>query len=92
VEKLCKKFINSEDQSRKWIADQLWRAFPEATSEKQLSKLVAEVLTTKRRSVHWKTVNNWLQHDHAPHFRYVMPILFLVLGERLLDLIDSEAA
>lgn len=82
--------LTGEEAEQRWFVGLLWRAFPEARSEKELSELVAEVLTTDRRPVHPKTVKNWLRQANTPHFRYVMRILALVGAESVFEILDPE--
>ena len=92
LEKLCRKSSIPEEIERKWFAGLLWKAFPEANSLEELADLVAEVLTTDKRPVNPKTVRNWLNLDHAPHFRYVIRVIALAGAESLFEIIDAEAA
>ena len=92
MEKLCRKSSIPEETERKWFAGLLWKAFPEATSFEELADLVAEVLTTEQRSVNPKTVRNWLNLDHTPHFRYVIRVIAMAGAESLFEIIDAEAA
>lgn len=92
VEKLYRKSTCREENERRWFAGLLWRAFPEAISQEELAELVADVLTTDKRPVHPKTVRNWLNLDHAPHFRYVIRVIAMAGAESLFDIIDAEAA
>lgn len=92
MEKLCRKSSKPEETERKWFAGLLWKAFPEAISQEELANLVAEVLTTDKRPVHPKTVRNWLNLDHAPHFRYVIRVIAMAGAESLFEIIDAEAA
>ncbi|WP_259912738.1 hypothetical protein [Jannaschia sp. M317] len=82
----------SEDAGLAWFARQLWRAFPEATSENELADLVAELLTTDARDVHPRTVRNWLRGENTPHFRYMLAVLSLAGAEAVFDLIDENAS
>lgn len=84
--------MSPEEAERHWFASLLWRAFPEARSENELSELVAEVLTTERRRIHPKTVRNWLRCENTPHFRYVIRILALAGAESIFEIIDVEDA
>lgn len=90
VEKLYRNCITAEEAERKWFAGLLWKAFPEARSEEELSDLVAKVLTTDQRPVHPKTVRNWLRLNNAPHFRYVMRVIAMAGAESLFQIIDRE--
>lgn len=92
MEKLCRKSRLGEEIERKWFAGLLWAAFPEANSQEELADLVAEALATDSRPVNPKTVRNWLNLDHAPHFRYVIRVIAMAGAESLFDLIDAEAA
>lgn len=92
MEKLYRNGLTPEEAERRWFAGLLWKAFPEAHSEEELSGLVAEVLTTDRRPVHPKTVRNWLRCDNTPHFRYVMRVLAMAGAESLFQIIDRESA
>lgn len=92
VEKLCRKSHFGEEIERKWFAGLLWAAFPEANSQEELADLVAAALATDSRPVNPKTVRNWLNLDHAPHFRYVIRVIAMAGAESLFDLIDAEAA
>lgn len=76
---------------RQWFANLLWRAFPEATSENELSHLVAEMLTDRTCTIHPKTVRNWLRCENTPHFRYVMRVIALAGAEAVIDFIYPEA-
>lgn len=89
-EKSYRKHLDPEEAERRWFAGLLWKAFPEARSEHELSKLVAEVLTTERRPVHPKTVRNWLRCENTPSFKYVMRVLALAGAESLFQIIDPE--
>lgn len=91
IEKSYRNGMTPEEAERRWFADLLWKAFPEARSENELSELVAEVLTTEKRPIHPKTVRNWLRCDNSPHFRYVMRVLALAGAESLFDFFDNEA-
>lgn len=79
-----------EEAERRWFAGLLWKAFPDARSENELSELVSEVLTTDLRPVHPKTVRNWLRCDNSPHFRYVMQVVAMAGAECLFEIIDGE--
>lgn len=95
VEKLCTKSaggISREEAELRWFASLLWRAFPEARSERELSELAAEVLTTSRRPIHWKTVRNWLRAEATPHFRYYIPVIAMAGAESIFEIIDAEDA
>lgn len=92
VEKLYRKRATPEEEERRWFANLLWTAFPDAHSEEQLSELVSEVLTTEMRPVHPKTVRNWLRCDNSPHFRYVMRVIAMAGAESLFQIIDREGA
>lgn len=80
------------EAERKFIADALWKAFPEARSEAELASLVAEVLTTEARPIHARTVRNWLRGENTPHWRYVVPILSMAGAEAVFDMIWGKAA
>lgn len=80
----------SEEIERKWFADLLWEAFPEARSDNELSELAAEVLTKGNRPVDSRTVRNWLRLTHAPHYRYVPRVYALAKSERLFDMIFGK--
>ncbi len=90
IEKSFRNGLTPEEAERRWFADLLWKAFPEARSENELAELVAEVLTTERRPIHPKTVRNWLRCDNSPHFRYVMRVLAMAGAESLFDIFDPE--
>lgn len=90
MEKSYRNGLTQEEAERKWFAGLLWKAFPEARSENELSELVAEVLTTDKLPVHAKTVKNWLRCDNAPHFRYVMRVFAMAGAESLFQIIDAE--
>lgn len=92
LEKLYRNCSPLEEIERKLFAEMLWKAFPSAISENQLSEMVAEVLTEEHRPIHPKTVVNWLRLDNAPHFRYVIRIFALVGAEGIFQMIDAEAA
>jgi hypothetical protein len=89
LEKSYRNCISAEEIERRWFADLLWTAFPEARSENELADLVAEVLTTDRRPVHAKTVKNWLRGSNAPHFRYVLPVIGLAGAESVFAIIEG---
>lgn len=76
---------------RVWFADLLWKAFPEAKSENELSELAAAVLSSASRPVTARTVRNWLRHDNTPHFRYVLKVIALVHAEKVISLFDPGA-
>lgn len=90
LEKSFRNEMSQEDMERKWFADLLWKAFPDAQSENELSELVAEVLTTEKRPIHPRTVRNWLRCDNSPSFRYVMRILAMAGAEAIFQIIDAE--
>lgn len=90
LEKSYGNCIAPEDAERKWFAGLLWKAFPEARSENDLSELVADVLATEKRPIHPRTVRNWIRCDNTPHFRYVMRIIALAGAESLFQIIDAE--
>lgn len=90
IEKTFRNGMTAEEAERRWFAELLWKAFPEARSENQLAELVAEVLTTERRPINPRTVRNWLRCENAPHFRYVTRVLALAGAECLFDLFDPE--
>lgn len=90
IEKSFRNGMTAEEAERRWFAEILWKAFPEARSENQLAGLVAEVLTTERRPINPRTVRNWLRCENSPHFRYVMRVLALAGAEGLFDLFDPE--
>lgn len=92
VKNFAQNASDRDEVEKRRFARMLWKAFPEATSERELAELVAEVLTNEQQPVHWKTVRNWLQGDNTPHFRYVMRVIALVGIECLLDIIDVEDA
>lgn len=91
IEKSYRNCMAPEDAERRWFADVLWKAFPEARSENELAELVAEVLTTEKRSIHPRTVRNWLRCENTPHFRYIMRVLAMAGAESLFDIFDPEA-
>lgn len=90
MEKSFRKSLSCEETERRWFADLLWQAFPEAQSEHELADIVAEVLTTDRREVHPRTVRNWLRGENAPHFRYVLPVIGLAGAESVFAIIEGE--
>ena len=90
IEKSYRNGLAPEDAERRWFAEILWKAFPEARSENELAELVAAVLTDERRPIHPRTVRNWLRCENAPSFRYVMRVLALASAETLFDAIDPE--
>lgn len=92
MEKSYRKCGVSEEVELARFGRLLWRAFPEARSEHDLSEIAAAVLSTEGRNVHPKTVRNWLHGDNAPHFRYVIRVLALAGAESVFELIDPEAA
>ena len=92
VEKSYRKSGPSEEVELARFGRLLWRAFPSARSEHDLSEIAAAVLSTEGRKVHPKTVRNWLHGDNAPHFRYVIRVLALAGAESVFDLIDPEVS
>lgn len=90
IEKSFRNGLAPEDAERRWFAGLLWKAFPDARSENDLTELVAEVLTTERRPIHPRTVRNWLRCENAPSFKYVMRVLALAGAESLFDIFDPE--
>ena len=92
MEKLCRKSHLGEEIERRWFAGLLWKAFPAAHSQEELAELVAVELSADGRPVNPKTVKNWLNLDHAPHFRYVIRVIAIAGPESLFDVIDEEAA
>lgn len=90
IEKSFRKGRTAEDLERRWFADLLWKAFPEARSENELAHLVAEVLTTDRRPINPRTVRNWLRCDNSPHYRYVTRVIAMAGAECIFDLFDQE--
>lgn len=85
-----KSALTAEAAERAWFAGLLWRAFPEASTENELSQIVASVLTSDRRPVEARTVRNWLRQENAPHFRYVLAVIALVGAEAVFQMIDPE--
>ncbi len=92
LEKSYRNCMTPHEAELDWFAGLMWKAFPEAKSENELSELVAEVLTTERRPVHPKTVRNWLRKLNAPHFRYVIRVIALVGAESVFQIIDVDDA
>lgn len=82
--------LSPEDAERAWFAGLLWRAFPEAHSETELSEMVAEVLTTEKRPVTPRAVRHWLRKENTPHFRYVLRVIALVGAESIFQVIAPE--
>ncbi len=82
--------LSPEDAERAWFASLLWRAFPEADSENDLSELAAEVLTSDCRPVTARTVRNWLRQENTPHFRYVLAVIALAGSETVFQILDPE--
>ncbi len=80
-----------EERAREWFAAQLWRAFPEAKTDNDLSELVAAALTCEGRPITPRTVRNWLACKNTPHFRYVPMVLALSGMEAVTDLVFGEA-
>lgn len=92
-ERSCQKYRNGltrEEAERSWMVRQMWRAFPEATSENELARLVAEHLSKEGRPVEERTVRYWLRQVTTPNWRYVVPILALAGSEAVFDLIFPE--
>ncbi|MER2509122.1 hypothetical protein [Amaricoccus sp.] len=81
-----------EEAERAWFAGLLWKAFPEARSENELADLAAEVLSSARRSVHPRTVRNWLRCENSPHFRYVLQVIAMAGAESVFQIIGPEEA
>lgn len=92
VEKSYRNCSRTEEADLARFGRLLWRAFPQAKSENELSELAADVLSTDGRQVHPKTVRNWLHGDNSPHFRYVIRVLALAGAESVFYLIDPEDA
>lgn len=74
-----------------WFVRALWKAFPEAKSEHELSEKVAEFLSSDGHEVTPRAVRYWLREDTAPHFNYVFPILALAGAEAVLERIFGTA-
>ena len=91
IEKSFRNNMTPEEAERRWFANLLWAAFPEANSPNELAEIVAEVLTTERRPVDPRTVRNWLNCDNAPSFRYIFRVLALAGAESLFDIINPES-
>lgn len=92
-EKACgnlRRDLSPEDAERAWVARQIWKAFPEATSENEVCELAAEVLSKTGRPVTPRAVRNWLRQENTPHFRYVLAILALAGVEAVFQIMDPE--
>ena len=82
--------LTSQEAELEWVVRMLWRAFPEADSENELSDLVADHLSVEGREVSPRTVRYWLRKETSPHFRYIVRILALAGAESAFDLIFSK--
>ena len=78
------KSIRKDAGHLTWFIRVLWKAFPEATSEHELSELVAEFLSKEGQTVTPRTVRYWLRQDTTPHFNSVFPILVLAGAESVM--------
>lgn len=91
MEKSCTKFpADREAAELTWFTNLLWTSFPEAQSERELCDLVSDVLSTEKRSIHWKTVRGWLRQETTPNFRYVVPVIAMAGAECIFQIIDNE--
>lgn len=97
VEKSCRKSVRTaagaaqdEEAELARFVCLLRRAFPGTASDHELSETAAAVLSTRRRTVHPKTVRNWLNGDNTPHFRHVMRVLAIAGAEAVFGLLDPE--
>lgn len=90
IETSFRNGLTPEQAERRWFANLLWKAFPEARSENHLAELVADVLTDDRRPVTPRAVRNWLREENTPHFRYVIRALALAGTESLFDMLDQR--
>lgn len=79
--KSCRK----ERDHLSWFVRVLWKAFPEARSEHDLSLAVAKFLTREGQPVEPRTVRYWLRQETSPHFNYVWPILVLAGAEAVFE-------
>ena len=79
--------LSPEQAERRWFADLLWGAFPEARSEYQLAQIAAKVLSKKGRPATPRAVRNWLRCENTPHFRYVLAVVALTGAEKALGII-----
>ena len=75
----------------KIIADALWRAFPEAESEHQLSKLASEALLREGGEVITdRGVRKWLAGDALPRAKNMAALEILIGAEAAMDLLFGK--
>lgn len=69
--------MTAEEAERAWLVRVMWRAFPEATSETDLARRVADYLTKGGKPVDRRTVRYWLRQETAPGWGYIVELLAL---------------